>query len=77
MVSNTIKDVVQSLVDDGLVDVERIGSGNYYWAFPSKAIVAVRARAEQLEAARLADTTACSALESRLSELSAGREDAV
>ncbi|XP_030848113.1 meiotic nuclear division protein 1 homolog isoform X2 [Strongylocentrotus purpuratus] len=32
-----VKDVLQSLVDDGLVDSDRIGTSNYYWAFPSKA----------------------------------------
>ena len=77
VVSNTIKDVVQSLVDDRLVDVERIGSGNYYWAFPSKAIVAVRSRAEMFEASRASDAVAIASLESRLVELSEGRDDAV
>lgn len=33
----SVKDVLQSLVDDGLVDSERIGTSNYFWAFPSKA----------------------------------------
>ncbi|PIK36420.1 hypothetical protein BSL78_26750 [Apostichopus japonicus] len=32
-----VKDVLQSLVDDNLVDSDRIGTSNYYWAFPSKA----------------------------------------
>lgn len=54
-----------------------VGSGNYYWAFPSKAIVAVRARAEAFEAARAADEAAVVTLEGRLAELSAGRDDAV
>lgn len=29
-------DVNQSLVDDGLVDKEKIGGSNYYWSFPAK-----------------------------------------
>lgn len=33
----SVKDVLQSLVDDGLVDSDRIGTSNYFWAFPSKA----------------------------------------
>lgn len=41
-VTQTIKDVVQSLVDDGMVELEKIGSANYYWSFPSKAICLVR-----------------------------------
>lgn len=40
-----IKDVLQSLVDDGLVHAEKIGTSNYYWAFPSEGANIVSARA--------------------------------
>jgi hypothetical protein len=43
---NTIKDILQSLVDDGLVDSEKIGTSIYYWSFPSKAL---KKRQEQIE----------------------------
>eukprot|EP00955_Chlamydomonas_euryale_P096173 364989-Chlamydomonas_euryale.AAC.10 len=33
--------LTQSLVDDDLVSVERIGISNYYWSFPSEASVKV------------------------------------
>ena len=33
---NTIADMNQSLVDDGLVDKEKIGGSNYFWSFPGK-----------------------------------------
>ena len=33
----SVKDVLQSLVDDGMVDSDHIGTSNYFWAFPSKA----------------------------------------
>lgn len=33
----SVKEILQSLVDDALVDAERIGTSNYFWAFPSKA----------------------------------------
>lgn len=36
VVFNTVKEVLQSLVDDDLVDTDKIGSGNYFWSFPSK-----------------------------------------
>ena len=39
----SVKDVTQSLVDDNLVDSEKIGTSVYFWAFPSKA-AAVRKR---------------------------------
>jgi hypothetical protein len=38
IVMNTIKDVLAGLVDDGLVDSEKIGTSLYYWALPSKAL---------------------------------------
>lgn len=37
MVQQTIKDVNQSLVDDFLVQSDKIGSANFFWSFPSKA----------------------------------------
>ena len=42
----TVKDVLQSLVDDSMVDSERIGTSNYFWAFPSKALHAVKRERE-------------------------------
>ena len=36
--SMSVKDILQSLVDDSLVDSDRIGTSNYFWAFPSKAV---------------------------------------
>jgi hypothetical protein len=38
----SVKDILQSLVDDAMVDSDRIGTSNYFWAFPSKAINNVR-----------------------------------
>uniref|UniRef100_A0A023F909 Meiotic nuclear division protein 1 homolog n=1 Tax=Triatoma infestans TaxID=30076 RepID=A0A023F909_TRIIF len=37
IVAQSVKDVVQSLVDDDMVDTEKIGTSIYFWAFPSKA----------------------------------------
>lgn len=34
-----VQDVNQSLVDDGLVDMDKIGASNFYWSFPSKVVV--------------------------------------
>lgn len=31
----TVKEVVQSLVDDRLVNCEKIGTSNYFWSFPT------------------------------------------
>ncbi|XP_065830909.1 meiotic nuclear division protein 1 homolog [Oscarella lobularis] len=46
--SMTVKDVLQSLVDDSMVDSERIGTSNYFWAFPSKALHARKRKLSDL-----------------------------
>ncbi|CAH2006001.1 unnamed protein product [Acanthoscelides obtectus] len=38
IVANSVKDTIQKLVEDGLVDTDKIGGAIYFWAFPSKAI---------------------------------------
>ncbi|KAK3860930.1 hypothetical protein Pcinc_021624 [Petrolisthes cinctipes] len=38
VISQAVKEIVQSLVDDAMVDTDKIGTGVYFWAFPSKAI---------------------------------------
>lgn len=45
----SVKEVLQSLVDDNMVDCERVGTSNYYWAFPSKAMHARKRRLEELD----------------------------
>ncbi|PVG01223.1 meiotic nuclear division protein 1 [Serendipita vermifera] len=35
VVEKTVKDIVQTLVADGLVQSDKIGSSNFFWAFPS------------------------------------------
>jgi hypothetical protein len=44
LVQQSVKDVLQSLVDDGLVTVEKIGTSNYYWSFPSTIQQSVRTK---------------------------------
>ena len=38
----SVKEVVQGLIDDGLVNSDKIGISNYYWSYPSAAEGAVR-----------------------------------
>ncbi|KAJ2341179.1 Meiotic nuclear division protein 1, partial [Coemansia sp. RSA 2673] len=49
IVPQSIKDVVQSLVDDGMCHCEKIGTSNYYWAFPSEAAIKRQNRLKTLE----------------------------
>ena len=36
IVLQTVKDVNQSLIDDNLVETDKIGIGSFFWALPSK-----------------------------------------
>ncbi|KAF9217533.1 hypothetical protein CPC16_007788 [Podila verticillata] len=75
IVQQSVKDVLQSLVDDGLVTVEKIGTSNYYWSFPSDVQQKKNAKLKQLreEFAKLEATSA--ELESRIRLAKSGRED--
>lgn len=59
VVLQSVKEVLQSLVDDDLVRCERIGISNYYWSFPAEASTAAKADAER--AARDAEARAAEA----------------
>jgi len=49
IVQGTVKDVIQGLVDDGMVDTDKIGTSVYFWAFPSKAANTKKQKLVQLE----------------------------
>lgn len=49
IVSQSIKEVLQSLVDDGLVQADKIGSSNFFWSFPSQQGTAIQARVNALK----------------------------
>lgn len=38
IVTQSVKEVLQSLIDDRLVNAEKIGTSNYFWSFPSTAM---------------------------------------
>lgn len=40
--TQTVKEVVQSLVDDNMVELEKVGTQNIFWSFPSKTYRQVR-----------------------------------
>ncbi|KAF7682724.1 Meiotic nuclear division protein 1 like protein [Astathelohania contejeani] len=45
---NTIKDILQSLIDDDLVRCEKLGTSNYYWSFPSHSKILAKHAAEKM-----------------------------
>lgn len=75
IIMQSVKDVVQSLVDDNLVDTDKIGTSVYFWAFPSKALAQRQAKLvaikDKLEAAQAKDKD----LDKALKEAGSGREE--
>ncbi|KAF9547386.1 Meiotic nuclear division protein 1 [Mortierella hygrophila] len=75
IVQQAVKDVLQSLVDDGLVTVEKIGTSNFYWSFPSAVQQAKNAQLQNLEAEMNRIETANADLESKIQEAAGGRQN--
>jgi hypothetical protein len=50
IISQTVKEVLQTLVDDDLVHQEKIGISNYFWSFPAEATVKIEAERKKAEA---------------------------
>ena len=70
-----VKDYLQALSDDNKIRVEKIGTGNWYWSFPSdekKAKEAVLEKAEQDHAKALATVRE---LQSKIEEAGMARGD--
>lgn len=51
-----IKDVVEELISDGLVHVEKIGTSNYYWSYPSEAVHDLKRKLQQAEESVASET---------------------
>ncbi|KAG0350009.1 hypothetical protein BGZ54_004082, partial [Gamsiella multidivaricata] len=75
IVQQSVKDVLQSLVDDGLVTVEKIGTSNFYWSFPSAVQQSKKSKLQMMqdEYERLERSNA--ELELKIQQASSGRED--
>ena len=71
----SIADINQALVDDGLVDKEKIGGSNYFWSFPAKKDrlnqLAHEETVKKIEALR----TNIKEAEARLADAKRGREE--
>jgi hypothetical protein len=48
IVSQSVKDVLTTCVAEGTVDTDKIGSGNFYWSFPSKTLRTKQIKYQQL-----------------------------
>jgi hypothetical protein len=75
IVSQSVKEVLQSLVDDGLVDSDKIGAGNFFWAFPSKATRTRQNKLEKVQGELVQLQANAKDAESRKRKALEGRED--
>ncbi|XP_032915312.1 meiotic nuclear division protein 1 homolog isoform X2 [Catharus ustulatus] len=73
--SMSVKEILQSLVDDGMVDTDRIGTSNYFWAFPSKALHARKRKLEELESQFAESSQKKEHLQKSIEKSKTGRED--
>ncbi|KAI8917562.1 meiotic nuclear division protein 1 [Powellomyces hirtus] len=75
IVVQSIKEVLDSLVSDNIVTVEKIGTSNYYWSFPSTAVQNRKRRIAEL-GEELANVEAKrQELDSALAQRKNGREE--
>ncbi|KAI8379233.1 meiotic nuclear division protein 1 [Radiomyces spectabilis] len=49
IVAQSVKDVLMSLVDDGLVTMDKIGTSNYFWSFQSDTAQKKKAALEEMK----------------------------
>ena len=61
-----IKDVLQELVDDNLICLEKIGAANYYWGFLSEINTQSLARKQRLDEADASATAETAELEEKV-----------
>eukprot|EP00088_Acartia_fossae_P041433 TRINITY_DN43350_c0_g1_i1.p1 TRINITY_DN43350_c0_g1~~TRINITY_DN43350_c0_g1_i1.p1 ORF type:complete len:208 (+),score=54.47 TRINITY_DN43350_c0_g1_i1:52-675(+) len=73
--SMSVKDVVTSLVDDNMVDTDKIGTSVYFWAFPSKAAVNRKRKLDTLQEQISQVEKKVKLAESNVKEAVCGRED--
>ena len=75
IIAQSVKDVLQSLVDDNLVDTDKIGTSVYFWAFPSKASAQRQAQLSQIRDKLATSKNKNEELIKVLQDSSSGRED--
>ena len=77
IVSQSVKDVLQSLVDDDLVDSDKIGTSVYFWALPSKATVVRKRKLSDLQTRCEESSKRCKIIHSTILELSKDRKESL
>eukprot|EP01100_Stratorugosa_tubuloviscum_P014609 TRINITY_DN7924_c0_g1_i1.p1 TRINITY_DN7924_c0_g1~~TRINITY_DN7924_c0_g1_i1.p1 ORF type:complete len:206 (-),score=103.68 TRINITY_DN7924_c0_g1_i1:10-627(-) len=75
IVLQTVKEILTSLVDDGIVCTDKIGTGNYFWLFPSQDLVKKKTRHDDLTKEVKSLRKKAEELQETKESLSSGRED--
>ena len=75
IVSQSVKDVVQSLVDDDMINSDKIGSSVYFWAFPSNASVTKIRKLAELRSKLLKSKDQKDSINGSLIDLYKGRKE--
>ncbi|GAW01565.1 meiotic nuclear division protein partial [Lentinula edodes] len=57
IVSQSVKEVLQSLVDDGLVQGDKIGASNFFWSFPSHQGAVIQGRVDNAKEMKISQHT--------------------
>lgn len=73
VVSQSIPDVIKSLVDDKLIEQDKIGSGNFFFSFPAAAYLAAQSKVSTLEQTITNEENMIKELEHRLQTLTTER----
>ncbi|KAG4300942.1 hypothetical protein PCK1_002641 [Pneumocystis canis] len=71
----SIKDILQSLVDDGIVKMDKIGTSNYFWSFPSEAKQSRQNRITSMEKQLETLQTEAQTLQNQINQEMNQRED--
>ncbi|KAH9961216.1 meiotic nuclear division protein 1 [Russula dissimulans] len=75
IVAQSVKEVLQSLVDDDLVQSDKIGSSNFFWSFPSQRGATMQNRLDGAAEARAASEKQLAELQSAISGERAARPE--
>ena len=70
-----VKDYLQALADDNKIRVEKIGSGNWYWSFPSDEKKAKEAALEKAQAEHCKADNIVMELQTKVDEAGAARAE--
>ncbi|EFA08150.1 meiotic nuclear division protein 1 homolog [Tribolium castaneum] len=73
--ANSVKEVVQALVDDGSVDKDKIGSSVYFWAFPSKLLNAKKRKLNELQTKLESSTKKLKLIDETMEKAQVGKEN--